>query len=153
MSLFWGETVENWAHASCSRENFPKQKEKKMDRACCTAKSCNKKFLNTSGEVKLTSDNLFFVAVIVIWRWLDHGYRCYQLNLHNYSSLHCKLPWWTHLKKFEPSSARDRPRNHYFASATKWLAQAILPDAIKTGVGRLATESQGIHLIMRSISL
>jgi hypothetical protein len=34
----------------------------------------------------------------------------------------------------EPSQAWDRPRNHYFASGTKWLAQAILPDAIKTGV-------------------
>ncbi|KAJ7262149.1 hypothetical protein C8J57DRAFT_1232267 [Mycena rebaudengoi] len=30
--------------------------------------------------------------------------------------------------------AWDRPRNDSFASGTRWLAQAILPDAIKTGV-------------------
>jgi hypothetical protein len=39
MSLFWGETVEDWAQGSCSHENLPKQK--KADRGCCTAKSCN----------------------------------------------------------------------------------------------------------------
>jgi hypothetical protein len=38
MSLFLGETVENWAQGSCSREYLPKQK--KTNRACCTAKSC-----------------------------------------------------------------------------------------------------------------
>ncbi|KAJ7261175.1 hypothetical protein C8J57DRAFT_1232727 [Mycena rebaudengoi] len=36
--------------------------------------------------------------------------------------------------------AWDRPRNHSFASGTKWLAQAILPDAIKTGVDTACDE-------------
>jgi hypothetical protein len=40
----------------------------------------------------------------------------------------------------EPHQARDMPRNHYFALGTKWLAQAILPDAIKTGVGMACDE-------------
>jgi hypothetical protein len=40
----------------------------------------------------------------------------------------------------EPSQARDRPRNHSLASGTKWLAQAILPDAIKTGVSTACDE-------------
>jgi hypothetical protein len=31
--------VENWAQGSCSHGNLPKQK--KTNRACCTAKSCN----------------------------------------------------------------------------------------------------------------
>ncbi|KAJ7783999.1 hypothetical protein DFH07DRAFT_764364 [Mycena maculata] len=34
----------------------------------------------------------------------------------------------------------DRPINHSFASGTKWLAQAILPDAIKTGVDTACNE-------------
>jgi hypothetical protein len=43
------------------------------------------------------------------------------------------------------SQAQDVPGNYSFSSATKWLAQAILSDAIEMGVGRLVTKSQGIH--------
>jgi hypothetical protein len=32
------------------------------------------------------------------------------------------------------------PVNHYFASGTKWLAQAIPPDAIKMGVDTACDE-------------
>ncbi|KAJ7762852.1 hypothetical protein DFH07DRAFT_771066 [Mycena maculata] len=39
----------------------------------------------------------------------------------------------------------DRPRNHSFASGTKWRAQAILPDAIKTGVDTACNENSVEH--------
>jgi hypothetical protein len=40
----------------------------------------------------------------------------------------------------KPSQAQDRPRNHSFASGTKWLVQAILPDPIKMGVSTACDE-------------
>ncbi|KAJ7359870.1 hypothetical protein DFH08DRAFT_801634 [Mycena albidolilacea] len=43
-------------------------------------------------------------------------------------------------KEFKDNWAWDRPRKHLFASGTKWLAHAILPDAIKTGVGTACDE-------------
>jgi hypothetical protein len=49
------------------------------------------------------------------------------------------------------SQAQDMPGNHSFFSATKWLVQTILSDAIKMGVGWLVTKSQRIHAIVRSI--
>ncbi|KAF8145145.1 hypothetical protein K438DRAFT_1782180 [Mycena galopus ATCC 62051] len=49
-----------------------------------------------------------------------------------------------------PFQAQDAPGNRSFPSVTKWLAQAILSDAIKMGVGRLVTNSHGIHAIIRA---
>ncbi|KAF8210799.1 hypothetical protein K438DRAFT_1752568 [Mycena galopus ATCC 62051] len=63
------------------------------------------------------------------------------------------LRWKIHYYMFPagPSKAQDAPGNRSFPSVTKWLAQAILSDAIKLGVGRLVTNSHGIHAIIRSI--
>ncbi|KAJ7760829.1 hypothetical protein DFH07DRAFT_939826 [Mycena maculata] len=40
-----------------------------------------------------------------------------------------------------PESCRDVPGNVYFPIASKWRAQAILPDAIKMGVGAACDEN------------
>jgi hypothetical protein len=52
----------------------------------------------------------------------------------------------------EASYAWDRPRKHFFASGTKWLTHAILPDAIKTGMDTACDEKRVSHLFS-SLSL
>ncbi|KAJ7270384.1 hypothetical protein C8J57DRAFT_1227032 [Mycena rebaudengoi] len=47
--------------------------------------------------------------------------------------------------------AWDGPRNHFFASGTKWLAQAILPDAIKTGVDTACDESRSYPTVLTDL--
>jgi hypothetical protein len=44
------------------------------------------------------------------------------------------------LNVLEDSRAHHVPGQRYSSSATKWLAQAILPDAIKTGVSTACDE-------------
>ncbi|KAJ6486316.1 hypothetical protein DFH09DRAFT_1457259 [Mycena vulgaris] len=99
----------------------------------------------------------FYVAntlVYVPWGYLGH-----QLS-HNFNILFVTMknddgnsyPTWKpaglflHTKTLDTPEVLDRPQsndmpgNHYFPLATKWLAQAILSDAIKMGVGTACYE-------------